>query len=84
VGVAIKNISKTSIEGKKIPIPSLERQEEIVKYLEYNDTHIKQLEKEIENNRQTAQKFMRGIIKLQSQIVSEKETDSGSESSLTE
>ena len=30
-GVAIKNISKTNIEGIKIPIPSLERQEEIIK-----------------------------------------------------
>ena len=84
VGVAIKNISKTSIEGIKIPIPSLERKEEIVKYLEYNETHIKQLEKEIENNKQIAEKYMRGIIKLHTQIVSEKETDSGSESSLTE
>ena len=30
-GVAIKNISKTNIEGIKIPIPPLERQEEIIK-----------------------------------------------------
>jgi type I restriction-modification system DNA methylase subunit len=34
-GVAIKNISKTNIEGIKIPIPSLERQQEIVKYLDF-------------------------------------------------
>lgn len=34
-GVAIKNISKTNIEGIKISIPSLERQESIVKYLDF-------------------------------------------------
>jgi len=34
-GVAIKNISKINIEGIKIPIPSLERQQEIVKYLDF-------------------------------------------------
>ena len=34
-GVAIKNISKTNIEVIKIPIPSLERQQEIVKYLDF-------------------------------------------------
>ena len=34
-GVAIKNISKTNIEEIKIPIPSLERQQEIVKYLDF-------------------------------------------------
>ena len=33
-GVAIKNISKTNIEGIKIPIPSLERQQEIVEECE--------------------------------------------------
>ena len=31
-GVAIKNISKTNIEGIKIPIPSLDKQKEIVEY----------------------------------------------------
>jgi type I restriction enzyme S subunit len=34
-GVAIKNISKTSIEGLKIPLPSLERQKAIVEYLDF-------------------------------------------------
>ena len=62
-GVAIKNISKTNIEGIKIPIPSLERQQEIVEYCEFNDILIKQLEKEIENNKKQAQQFITGIIK---------------------
>lgn len=62
-GVAIKNISKTNIENIKIPIPSLERQEEIVKYREHKDDIIKQLEKEIENNKKQAKQFMEGIVK---------------------
>lgn len=66
-GVAIKNISKTNIEGIKIPIPSLERQQEIVEYCEYNDTIIKRLEKEIENNKKQAQLFITGIVKAQIQ-----------------
>jgi len=66
-GVAIKNISKTNITNIKIPIPSLERQKEIVDYCEYNDTLIKQLEKEIENNKKQAQQFITGIVKAQVQ-----------------
>ena len=62
-GVAIKNISKTNIEQIKIPVPSIERQKEIVEYCEYNDKLIKNLEKEIENNKKQAQQFIRGIIK---------------------
>ena len=65
-GVAIKNISKTNIEGIKIPIPSLEHQKEIVEYCEYNDTLIKQLEKEIENNKKQAQQFIAGISTMKS------------------
>jgi type I restriction-modification system DNA methylase subunit len=34
-GVGIKNISKTNIEGIKIPIPSLPKQQEIVNYLDF-------------------------------------------------
>ena len=64
-GVAIKNISKKSLEQIKIPIPSLERQQEIVEYCEYNDTLIKQLEKEIENNKKQAEKCITSIVKTQ-------------------
>ena len=34
-GVGIKNISKTNIEQIKIPIPSIEKQEAIIKYLDF-------------------------------------------------
>ena len=54
-------IKKGDFEALKIPIPSLERQKEIVEYCEYNDTLIKQLEKEIENNIKQAEQFITGI-----------------------
>lgn len=58
-------IKKGDIESLKIYIPTLERQREIVEYCEYNDTLIKQLEKEIENNKKQAQQFITGIVKVQ-------------------
>jgi type I restriction-modification system DNA methylase subunit/restriction endonuclease S subunit len=63
VGVGLQHISKEYINNIKIPILSLECQKEIVKYCEYNDTLIKQLEKEIENNKKQAQQFITNIIK---------------------
>jgi len=60
----------------KINIPSLERQKEIVEYCEYNDTLIKQLEKEIENNKKQAQQFITGIVK--SQVQTEEQSDTSS------
>ena len=51
----------------KIHIPSIEHQKEIVEYCEYNDILIKQLEKEIENNKKQAQQFITGIVKKQVQ-----------------
>ena len=56
-------IKKPDIEGLKIVIPPLERQQEIVEYCECNDALIKQLEKEIENNKKQAQQFMTSIVK---------------------
>jgi type I restriction-modification system DNA methylase subunit/restriction endonuclease S subunit len=49
-GSAQKNLEMEMFKLIKIPIPSLERQKEIVEYCEYNDTLIRQLKKEIENN----------------------------------
>jgi type I restriction-modification system DNA methylase subunit/restriction endonuclease S subunit len=59
------SLNKKSLEQIKIIVPSLERQKEIVDYVEFNDTLIKQLEKEIENNKRLAQKFITGIVKSQ-------------------
>ena len=60
----------------KIPVPSLERQQEIVEYCEYNDTLIKQLEKEIENNKKQAHQFITGIVKAQVQTEEQSDTSS--------
>ena len=63
----------------KIPIPSLERQKQIVAYCESNDALIQQLEIEIENNKKQAQLFIDGIVKSQVQILA----DSSEEESIT-
>ena len=63
-GAAQKNLNMDAFRDIKIPIPSLERQKEIVEYCEYNDTLIKQLEREIEKNKKQAQMFLANIIKV--------------------
>ena len=50
-GDAIKHISKSSIKNITIPVHSLEKQYEIVEYCENNENNIKELEKEIEENK---------------------------------
>lgn len=62
-GTAQLGINQENFYKLKIPIPSLERQREIVEYCEYNDILIKQLEKEIENNKKQADLFIKSIIK---------------------
>jgi len=64
-GTAQKNLDMDIFKSIKIPVPSLERQKEIVEYCEYNDKLVKQLEKEIENNKKQAQQFITGIVKAQ-------------------
>ena len=75
-GVGIPNITKGTLENLIIPVPSLERQKEIVEYCKYNDTLIKQLEKEIENNKKQAQQFITGIVKAQVQTEEQDDTSS--------
>ena len=75
-GTAQKVISKTNLKSIKIPVPSLDKQQEIVVYCEFNDTLIKQLEKEIENNKRLAQQFITGIIKSQLQTKEHDDTSS--------
>jgi type I restriction-modification system DNA methylase subunit len=66
-GTAQLHIDINNLMKLKIPVPPLERQKEIVEYCEYNDTLIKQLEKEVENNKKQAQRFIAGIVKTQVQ-----------------
>ena len=75
-GTAQLGINQENFYKLKIPIPSLERQKEIVEYCEYNDTLIKQLEKEIENNKKQAQQFITGILKAQFQTEEQSDTSS--------
>ena len=75
-GVAQPHIYSKDLQNNKIPIPSIERQKEIVEYCEYNDTLIKQLEKEIENNKRFAQQFITGIVKAQLQTEEQNDTSS--------
>ena len=66
-GTAQPHIYSKDLQNIKISIPSLERQQEIVEYCDFNDILIKQLEKEIENNKKQAQQFITGIVKAQVQ-----------------
>ena len=72
-GTAQPCISMDKLKIIKIPIPSLERQKEIVDYCEYNTTLIKQLENEIANNKKQAQQFITSIIQSQVQLKEEHE-----------
>jgi len=62
-GTAQKNLDMDVFKNIKIPIPSLERQQEIVAYCETNNALIKQLENEIEEHKKQAQLFMSNIMK---------------------
>ena len=55
-------IKKEQIENIKIPIPSIEVQNKIVEYLEFNDNLIKTLEKENEINKNNAELLMKQIL----------------------
>lgn len=77
-GTAQLGINQENFYKLKIPVPSLERQKEIVEYCEYNDTLIKQLEKEIENNKKQAQQFITGIVKAQVKKEVEEQTETSS------
>jgi type I restriction enzyme S subunit len=63
IGAAIPKLAIERLMTLQIHIPSLERQKEIVAYCESNDTLIRLLEIEIENNKSQAQKFIDGIVK---------------------
>ena len=70
-GTAQLGINQDNFYKIKIPIPSLECQQEIVAYCESNDAFIRQLEMEIEKNKKLAQRFIDGIVKSQCQILAD-------------
>jgi type I restriction enzyme S subunit len=61
-GLCIPNITKQILEDFKIPIPSIEKQQEIIEYLDFNDNLIKTLEKENEINKNNAELLMKQIL----------------------
>ncbi len=63
LGVGLQHISKDYIKNIKIPFPSIDKQQEIVKYCETKYTHIKYLETQIENTKKETQIYMDTIIK---------------------
>jgi type I restriction enzyme M protein len=75
-GANQKSIVEEDLFKIKIPIPSLDKQQEIVKYLDLIYEKTKQLEKEIENNKKQAQQFITGIVKAQVQTEEQSDTSS--------
>ena len=66
-GTAQLGINQENFYNLKIHIPSLEQQQKIVDYLDFNNNLIDNLNKEIENNKKQAQLFMSGIVKAKVQ-----------------
>lgn len=62
-GTAQKNLDMDEFRNIQIPIPSLERQQEIVDYCDKNQALIQQLDQEIERNEEMAKQFMSGLSK---------------------
>jgi hypothetical protein len=57
------NIKQLNIKNIIIPIPTLERQTEIVAYCEFNDMLIQQLKTEITQNKTQANLCISNIVK---------------------
>jgi type I restriction enzyme S subunit len=74
-GTAQLGINQENFYKLKIPVPTIECQKEIVEYCEFNDTLIKQLETEIENNKKQAQQIITGIVKAQVKEDVEEQTE---------
>lgn len=87
IGAAQKVISKTKLSNVKIPIPSFEKQQEIVSFCESNDGKIKELEEEIEFNKKLSSQILSSIFFKHSETKedsSSEESNEDSDSSLGE
>ena len=58
------NIDMIDLMNLKIPIPSIEKQKEIVEYLDLNNDNIRILEKEIEFNKKQSEEFIKKCFNL--------------------
>ncbi len=63
-GAAQPHVYSKDLVNIKIPIPSLDKQKEIIEYCENNDNLIKQLENKINYNKKLAYDFINSIEKL--------------------
>ena len=79
-GTAQKNLDIEKFKELEIPIPSLERQQEIVNYCKNNDKLIKKLEQEIETNKEQAELFIKSIVKLQANPLEETDLEDTADS----
>jgi len=61
-GSAQLGINQENFYKLEIPIPTIEKQKELVEYLEFNDNLIKTLEQEIEINKNKAELLFKEII----------------------
>ena len=62
-GSAQLGINQTNFLSVEVPVPSIEKQKEIVAYCEQNENTIKQLEEDIENNKKLGIEFMSNCLK---------------------
>lgn len=63
-GTAQPHVYSKNLYDIIIPVPSLKRQREIVEYCENNDRLIHQLKTEVEINKREAQRFIKSVVKL--------------------
>jgi len=61
-GTAQLNLQLNDFKEIKIPIPSMEKQLEIVEYLDFNNDLIKTLEKENEINKKNAEQLLKNVL----------------------
>jgi restriction endonuclease S subunit len=80
-GTAQLHIDLEKLMKIKIPVPSLEKQKEIIEYCESNNNLIKKLENEIEQNKIQANLFLSSIVK---KVKIEQDELSDNESNLDE
>ena len=84
LGSGIQHISKDYISGISIPIPPIEKQQEVVEYLENNDTLIKRLENEIERNKQLANECIKGMLSRIEDVEHAESAEESAEESVEE
>jgi restriction endonuclease S subunit len=74
-GTAQPHIYSKDLCDFNIPIPSLERQKEIVAYCEFNDALIRKLVMEIEKNKKEAKQFLKNVVRSQAQEEDEQSSE---------